>query len=114
MTWAITLFLFHFAAFIGAAMLYRRAPCWMQRLSVFGLTMAMAAATVAYFIAMVTFVAPHLGWFGSWEIFLVALMIEHTAVILMIFRLVYQQHLPKTEGDGSWATSSAHFPSSRA
>lgn len=112
MAWASTLFFVHLAALIGVVTLYRRAPCWMQKLSIFGLIVAMTAATLAYSIALAGFLAPHWGWIGSWEIFGLGLMIEHTAVLLMIFRLVFQQK-PVPKEEAQWPNSLASFPNSR-
>lgn len=104
--WQATLFLVHLIAFAGAIALYGRGPCWMQKLSVFGLIIAMGIASGAYGLAFASALFPDLGLWGSWQIFLIALLIEHIAVLLMIFRLVFKSVL--------WPKSSTRFRSSRA
>jgi len=104
-SWSITLFVVHLFALAGVVALYRRAPCWMQKLSVFGLILAMSIASAAYAVALVGRIWPELGLWGAWEIFAIGLLLEHLAVLLMIFRLVYQTVL--------WPTSLHRSPSSR-
>lgn len=101
--WLLTLLIVHILATIGAFVMLRTAPCWMQKLAMFGIAMAMAIFTLAYFVALVGAINPALGWWGEWHIALVAAGIEHIAVLLIIFRLVYQRHLRM---DLEWANSS--------
>lgn len=97
--WNITMFFVHLAAFSGVLLIYRGAPCWMQRLALVGFGIAMFVACCAFAAAMSGY--EHY----RWPVFTVALVFEHLAVMLYLFRIVYQDHL-------QWKPSSANFPKS--
>lgn len=84
MEWNVTMLAMHAAAFVGAVLLYRDAPCWMQKLVVIGLAISQIGMCVAYSAAIN----------GAWWWPLlerVALANEHIAVLLYIFRLLYRR-----------------------
>ena len=101
MAWFVTLVLVHLVAFFGACALYWRAPCWMQTLAVFGLAIAMGIIGIGYTAMLGE--AAGLGWWGGWYVITLGLVIEHIAVLLYIFRLVYREHV-------QWQNSSARSP----
>ena len=93
--WTATFLAVHTMALIGAILLYRQAPCWIQR-------MVVGLAIVGFFC----FVASDLLWMSmGWDYGLsrTGYAIEHLAVLLWIFRIHYQQ-----KQDPAWANSSAH------
>lgn len=87
MSWNITMLAVHAISLAGCVLLYRSAPCWMQKLVVVGLGFAMLVACMAFGAAL----AGH--DYVRWPIFIVALAIEHIAVLLYVFRLIYQNHI---------------------
>jgi hypothetical protein len=95
--WHLTLLAVHIAALVGAGYLYRSAPCWMQKLTVLGIVVAMLVISVAYALAV-------LDVWGWWLVVVVGLSIEHLAVLLYVFRLIYKGN--------QWKPSSAHSLSS--
>lgn len=96
MIWNLVLMVVHLSAFACLLLLYPAAPCWMQKLVVGMLAVAMLIFGVAYGVALVS------GW-HHWQVTRVALQFEHYAVLLYVFRLVYQ---------GQQWTPSAHSPHS--
>lgn len=98
MMWNLTLLLVHLAALAGFIHLYKSAPCWMQKVSVAGFVLAMGTMSAAFTLAI-------LDVWGHWHVVLLGLAIEHLAVLVYVFRLIYQQHL-------QWTPSSAHSHSS--
>lgn len=83
MAWELTLFFVHLAALAGCLVLYGKAPCWMQKLVVFGLGLAMTCLTIAYGGALFS------AWWW-WYLALAGFALEHTAVLLYVFRIIYQ------------------------
>lgn len=98
-TWNATLLLVHLTALVGAVMLYKHAPCWMQKLTMALFIAALSVGSLAFSLAFAGY--DHM----RWPIFLVALAIEHLGVLLLVFRLIYQDHL-------KWTSSSASSHSS--
>lgn len=94
MTWNITLLVVHLLYLVGVILLYRSAPCWMQKVSLFGLGIAMALLAFG-------FGAASLALWWNWQVILLALAIEHLAVMVYIFRLIYQTRI-------EWKPSSDH------
>ncbi len=97
MAWNISFLVIHLLYLAGVIALYRHAPCWMQKVTLFGLGITMVLMSIGY-------AAGAAGYWWSWHIMASGLAIEHLAVMIYIFRLIYQQHL-------QWKPSSAHFPS---
>lgn len=98
MSWELTMVFVHGAALVGLVMLWRRPPCWMQKLVVLILFLAMLVLLVGGFV-----------WLAGWveearHLYRIGLLLEHSAVLLWIFRLIYQDRV-------QW-TSSKHYPSS--
>lgn len=88
-SWEITMSFVHLAALAALLMLYRSAPCWMQKLVMGLLIVAMVVFTAAHFAVLA----------GVWEahfFFKTAFAIEHVAVLLYVFRLIYQDRLQWT------------------
>lgn len=83
MAWEITLFFVHLAALAGCVVLYRKAPCWMQRLVVCGLGLGMLFMCIAYAATL------QAAWWW-WYMALAGFAIEHVAVLLYVFRIIYQ------------------------
>lgn len=78
------IFLFvHLATFIGFVVLYRLAPCWMQKLVVAGQILAFGTMSIAFTLAV-------FGVWGWWYFAILGLAIEHLAVLMYLFRLIYQ------------------------
>ena len=103
LNWAITFLAIHLVFAAACFWLYKAAPCWMQKLSVFGLGAALATMSLGYFILVVSTAFPSTEWWGSWHVIMLGLVIEHIAVLLYVFRLTYQRMTP-------WPTSSQAFP----
>ena len=97
--WLITLFCIHALAAFGATILYREAPCWMQKVVVIGFVVAMGTVATGYLMQLGD--ALRWGWWGGESVVIFGMVIEHIAVLLMIFRLNYQEHL-------QWRKSSEH------
>lgn len=98
MTWGFTMLFVHLAALCGLCLLYRQAPCWMQRIVV-----------VLLILACTGFVAAQIATLNDmvWEAHLLrrlAFEFEHIGVLLWVFRLIYQDRV-------QW-TSSTRSPSS--
>jgi hypothetical protein len=89
----LTMLIVHLAALVLFISLYKRAPCWMQKIAVVGWSLAMLAISIGYAMSMFD------AW-GSWYVLLLGQRVEHLAVLLYAFRLVYQGHL-------EWKPSSA-------
>lgn len=90
------LLIVHILALSICYQLYGSAPCWMQKLVMGMLGVTMGIASIAYVIA-----------FAGGDYLLVvfvALLLEHIAILLYLFRL-YVQGL-------QWIPSSDRFPSS--
>lgn len=83
MEWNLTMLGVHLVALVLSMLLYRAAPCWMQRLVVVGLSVAFAVMVGAYIAALA-------GDWWWWYLAVLALTIEHLAVLLYLFRVVWQ------------------------
>lgn len=83
MIWNLTLFFVHVAALAGAFVLYRKAPCWMQRLVMAGLIGAMTLVAGASALNLA-------GVWWAWRLSMLGLAVEHIAVLLYVFRLNFQ------------------------
>jgi hypothetical protein len=96
MTWNWTLFAVHMLAMWGFLSLYRSAPCWMQKGVVALLSAAMGVFAASYLVAIAG------EW---WSVYLlpVGFALEHTAILLYVFRL-------KVQGT-EWNCSSQRSPS---
>lgn len=90
----VALLIVHLLYLVGVIMLYRSAPCWMQKVALFGLGTAMALLAFGFGAAALA-----LWW--NWQVIMLALGVEHLAVMVYIFRLIYQTHI-------EWKPSSAH------
>jgi hypothetical protein len=82
-SWNAIFFFMHFFGFLGACLLYRNAPCWMQRLTVVGVAIGMFVLMVANAIALAG------GWW-SWWVASLGFAFEHLAVLLWLFRVHFQ------------------------
>jgi len=91
------LLILHTLAAVGFVLLFQRAPCWMQRIVVLLLCCSMATLGLGDWFVLWT------GWdYGMRD---AGYQLMHVAVLLYVFRLIYQ--------DQRWATSSALSRSSR-
>ena len=81
--WLVTLLAVHVLWLGGVIYLFRGAPCWMQRISVALLVLAFIAFCAAYVAALCRIE----GW---WFFLAVGGTIEHIAVMLYVFRIVWQ------------------------
>ncbi len=86
MSWLYTMIAVHVFATIGFVILYRAAPCWMQKLVIFGLIVAMVLVTAAYGLQF-------LGVEYWAQVGVLGLVIEHLAVLLYVFRLIHQTYV---------------------
>lgn len=111
MLWNLTFFCIHLVALCGFIVLYKSAPCWMQRLVVIGLAVSMALFTLGHFIAFTYSLNPSIGWWGSAELNVMARAIEHVAILLYVFRLIWQANHVEPP---VWTQSSAPSLNSRA
>lgn len=107
MIWNVMLLTIHLFALTGFVYLYRTAPCWMQRLVMAGMVAATVLIAASYLIDAIGSVESE--WWGGMYIRTVAYAIEHIAILLYVFRLVYQQHASVPKGVQPWSKSSAHF-----
>lgn len=81
--WLITLLAVHVLALAGVIHMFRGAPCWMQRMAIGLLIVAFILFCVAYIAALA-----HVdNW---WAFLVVAAVLEHHAVLLYVFRIVWQ------------------------
>lgn len=98
MEWNVALLAVHVIALIFAVLLIFRAPCWMQGLAMTGFAGAFAVVCLAYSLGIARV--------EGWELVLfVGYMLEHFAVLLYVFRMVWQ-------GGLGWNRSSVHSRSS--
>ena len=98
MDWAVTLLAIHIFGLLGCLLIYHKAPCWMQKVVVGFLGVGMLVMAGGYAAAIGEMAG--FGWWGSWNFFTLGLVIEHIGVLLLVFRLNYQEHL-------QWKPSSA-------
>ena len=87
--WNVTMLAVHLCGLFGACILYRSAPCWMQRIVVAGLSGAMAVRSGAFAMALAG-VEHYRG------VFVLALLFEHLSVLLWIFRTIDQDKIKWT------------------
>lgn len=92
MIWNLIFLLVHLAALAGFIYLYRAAPCWMQKVSVVGFVIAMTLFTMSFGLGLMEVE-------GHRHLAILGMAIEHLAVLLYVFRLIYQ--------GSEWKTSSA-------
>lgn len=97
MTWNLTLLVVHLLALSGSILLYRRAPCWMQKLVMVGFAFGMGISSLGYVLALSN-------WWGHWYVISGGWAFSHGAVLLLIFRLIFQ--------DAAWPKSSDSFHNS--
>jgi hypothetical protein len=83
MQWNLTMLAVHVIAAGLAGVLYVRAPCWMQKLVILGIFIGFTVMIVAYAAALA-------GVWWWWHVTLLAFAIEHVALLLYVFRLVWQ------------------------
>jgi hypothetical protein len=100
-SWSITLLLVNLIAFAACMVLWRTAPCWMQRLTVATFAASLAIMSLGRFIALVSAIRPEWGWYGASEMTLLALAVQHLAVLLYVFRLVFRELLWVKSSDKS-------------
>lgn len=98
MIWNLTLLVVHLLALAGFVFLYKAAPCWMQKVCIVGFCIAMAVCSIGFGFGVA-------GQWWHWHIVMLGLAIEHVAVLLYVFRLIYQDHV-------KWTPSSAPYRSS--
>lgn len=84
MEWNLTMFAVHLIALVFAVMLYGAAPCWMQRAVMFGLALAAGLVAGAYGAVIA-------GVERGQELRELGLAVEHIAVLLYLFRIVWQR-----------------------
>lgn len=93
MEWNITMLAIHLVMFVLCLLLWRRAPCWLQRLVVAGLMLAATLLALAYVLALG-------GVERWWHVALLGFVIEHLAVLLYVFRVVWQGGLSHGSAGG--------------
>lgn len=81
--WLITLLALHIVALVGAIHLFKGAPCWMQKVSIFLLGLSFITCCAAYIAA----IARVEYW---WGFLIIAAALEHAAVLLYVFRVWWQ------------------------
>ena len=89
MSWDVTMMFIHLAAFCCVLSLHRSAPCWLQKIAVGLLSVAMVFYTA---MAVAVLVAPddrHL----YWVLKRIASAMEHIGVLIYVFRLAYKEHV---------------------
>jgi hypothetical protein len=98
MEWNVAMLAVHVIALIFVVLLIFRAPCWMQALAMTGFAGAIAVVCLSYALAIARV--------EGWELVLfVGYQLEHFAVLLYAFRIVWQ-------GGLGWNSSSVHSRSS--
>ena len=91
MAWNMTMLSIHLLAALACGFLYRLAPCWTQKIVIGLLVMGMLV-----FAGGDAFASR--GWiFEQYYMRMTGAALEHIAVLLYVFRLVYQE--------STWATS---------
>lgn len=86
--WNMGLFLIHLAGTVMTFMLYRRAPCWIQKIVVAMIAIGMGILTAAYLLAVFDV--------EYWSHVVVAgLAVNHIAVMLYVFRIIWQGGLER-------------------
>lgn len=80
-------FLIHCAGFIAACALYRDAPCWMQKLTIVGVAIAMLVIAVANLMTLA-------GIWWAWWAAVLGMAFEHLAILLWLFRLHWHAKMP--------------------
>lgn len=97
MEWHVTMLAVHVVGAILCTLMYRHAPCWMQKLVVVGLVAGMFLIAIAYAVAIGGFEL----W---WHVALLGLVIEHVAIMLYVFRVLYKSGVLLGAGDNGAAT----------
>lgn len=85
--WDVTMLTMHVAMVVIGWLLVRGAPCWMQQLAIGMVILGMVIAVFAFGFALAGHPEYH------WPFFIVALVIEHLAVMLWLFRLFKDKYL---------------------
>lgn len=106
MEWFFALFVVHLIALWVCWHLYPGAPCWMQKLAMIGIGLGMAFMAAGYLLQLLEF------YLLGWPAVVFGLGVEHTAVLLYLFKTWWQKDHPPQKEKAEWATSSAHSPSS--
>lgn len=86
MTWDLTLLAVHIVAALGFTSLYCSAPDWLQKL-VLGLLIS-SSLILVYVYAVEAFSDG-----AFWLVKLIALKVEHLAVLLYLFRLIFRERM---------------------
>lgn len=107
MTLQLSLLIVHLFAMAGFLFLYRKAPCWMQKLVMIGLVFGALFISIGYGISLAQWMFPQWGLYGERDFWLLGLVTEHVSVLLYVFRLLYQKYEKDTEK--LWKQSSAEF-----
>lgn len=100
-SWSLTILSINLIAFFACTVLWKTAPCWMQKLTVGTFAVSLAIMSAGRFIALMDVIRPDLGWYGASELTLLAFAVQHLAVLLYIFRLIFRELL--------WVKSSDKF-----
>lgn len=82
--WLLTLLAVHAVALLGVIVLFKGAPCWMQKVAM-GL---LIAAFIVFCIAYVAALARIDYW---WAFLAIAAALEHVAVLIYVFRVWWQR-----------------------
>jgi hypothetical protein len=90
MAWNLTFFVLHVIGALGAAILLRGAPCWMQRLVMRAFIVAMTLGAVAFGFAIAGYE------YVRWPVLIIAFSIEHLAVWLWLFKTYYDNKVKWT------------------
>ena len=99
MTWKLTMLGIHLAALGALGYLLRRPPCWIQR------TVLIILMAGMFILACADVAAIRGLEYERHFLYMGGLALEHLAVLLYVFRLIYQQAPP-------WPTSSMPFRNS--
>lgn len=98
MSWDLMLLVINLLALVGLVWLVSAAPCWIQKIVIGLLIIAAAIFCGAYAWAM-------FDEENHWKLRNVGYAFEHLAVLVYVFRLIWQ-------GGIQWKPSSGHSPSS--
>lgn len=95
MNWEISMIFVHGAAVAGLVLLFRLPPSWLQKLVLLVLLLAMGAL-----------IGGGVLWINGFEeeskhLYRLGLKIEHSGVLLWIFRLIYQDRVQWTSSPPS-------------
>lgn len=101
MIYELTFFVIHAAAAIGFVCLYRKAPCWMQKIVVILFSIAMLLIAGGYVVDFAHSCDTSLVWWGAENLKASGRMLLNLGALLYVFRLYFQ--------DKSWKQLSAHY-----